>query len=68
VAPHDFLAVCLEDPEQQGYLVHSLSGLVGEAVAARVFGRGEGLPGRPSAPDARTWLGLVGAAGLEPAR
>ena len=46
VVPHDFLAVCLEDPEQRGYQVHSLSGLAGEAVAARVFGRDEGLPGR----------------------
>jgi GAF domain-containing protein len=46
VVPHDFLAVCLEDADQQGYLVHSLSGLAGEPVAARVFTRDEGLPGR----------------------
>lgn len=46
VVPHDYLAVCLEDAEQQGYLVHSLSGLPGEAVAGRVFGKDEGLPGR----------------------
>ncbi|MGH7399936.1 MAG: ATP-binding protein [Candidatus Rokuibacteriota bacterium] len=46
VVPHDYLAVCLEDPQQQGYLVHSLSGLPGEAVAGRVFTRDEGLPGR----------------------
>jgi len=46
VVPHDYLAVCLEDAEQQGYLVHSLSGLSGEAVAGRVFGKDEGLPGR----------------------
>jgi PAS domain S-box-containing protein len=46
VVPHDFLAVCLEDADQQGYLVHSLSGLAGEPVAARVFNRDEGLPGR----------------------
>jgi len=44
VVPHDYLAVCLEDAEQQGYLVHSLSGLPG--VAGRVFGKDEGLPGR----------------------
>jgi light-regulated signal transduction histidine kinase (bacteriophytochrome) len=37
VVPHDYLAVCLEDAEQQGYLVHSLSGLVGEPVASRLF-------------------------------
>jgi len=29
VVPHDYLAVCLEDTEQRGYLVHSLSGLAG---------------------------------------
>jgi PAS domain S-box-containing protein len=46
VVPHDYLAVCLEDAEQRGYLVHSLSGLVGEPVGARVFTREEGLPGR----------------------
>jgi PAS domain S-box-containing protein len=46
VVPHDYVAVCLEDADQQGYLVHSLSGLPGEAVASRVFGKDEGLPGR----------------------
>ncbi|MGH7402798.1 MAG: ATP-binding protein [Candidatus Rokuibacteriota bacterium] len=46
VVPHDYLAVCLEDAQQQGYLVHSLSGLPGEAVAGRVFTKDEGLPGR----------------------
>jgi two-component system, OmpR family, phosphate regulon sensor histidine kinase PhoR len=46
VVPHDYLAVCLEDAEQRGYLVHSLSALTGEPVAARVFTRDEGLPGR----------------------
>src|SRR6185295_6124071 len=46
VVPHDYLAVCLEDAEQRGYLVHSLSGLVGEPVGNRVFTREEGLPGR----------------------
>ncbi len=46
VVPHDYLAVCLEDAEQRGYLVHSLSGLVGERVGSRLFTREEGLPGR----------------------
>ena len=46
VVPHDYLAVCLEDAEQQGYLAHTLSGLPGEAVAGRRFGKDEGLPGR----------------------
>jgi PAS domain S-box-containing protein len=46
VVPHDYLAVCLEDVEQQGYLVHSLTGLPGEAVTGRVFRKDEGLPGR----------------------
>ncbi|MEX2223432.1 MAG: ATP-binding protein [Candidatus Rokuibacteriota bacterium] len=44
VVPHDYLAVCLEDAEQRGYLVHSLSGLPG--VAGRLFTKAEGLPGR----------------------
>ena len=46
VVPHDYLAVCLEDADQQGYLVHSLAALPGEAVAARLYRRDEGLPGR----------------------
>jgi signal transduction histidine kinase len=46
VVAHDYLAVCLEDPEQRGYLVHSLAGLPGETVAGRVFGKDEGLAGR----------------------
>ena len=46
VVPHDYLAVCLEDADQQGYLVHSLAALTGESIAARVFTRAEGLPGR----------------------
>jgi PAS domain S-box-containing protein len=46
VVPHDYLAVCLEDPDQRGYLVHSLSALDGEPVASRIFGKDEGLPGR----------------------
>jgi PAS domain S-box-containing protein len=46
VVPHDYLAVCLEDAEQQGYLVHSLSPLPGQSLGGRVFSKGEGLPGR----------------------
>ena len=46
VVPHDYLAVCLEDAEQRGYLVHSLSGHLDEPVGTRVFTRDEGLPGR----------------------
>jgi len=46
VMPHDYLAVCLEDADQQGYLVHSLSTLPGEPIATRVFTHDEGLPGR----------------------
>ena len=46
VVPHDYLAVCLEDVEQQGYLVHSLTGLPGEIVGGRLLGKDEGLPGR----------------------
>ena len=46
VMPHDYLAVCLEDQDKGGYLVHALSGLDGGAVAARAFSLHEGLPGR----------------------
>ncbi len=44
--PNDYLAVCLQDPEKGGYLVHSLSGLEDRAVSQRVFSPDEGLPGR----------------------
>jgi len=37
VVPHDYLAVCLEDADQQGYLVHSLSALDGEPVTQVFF-------------------------------
>jgi two-component system, OmpR family, phosphate regulon sensor histidine kinase PhoR len=46
VVPHDYLAVCLEDADQRGYLVHSLSAPDGEPVGNRVFSKDEGLPGR----------------------
>jgi len=46
VVPHDFLAVCLEDADKGGYLVHTLTALENAAVPARVFSRHEGLPGR----------------------
>jgi hypothetical protein len=44
--PHDYLAVCLEDQEKGGYLVHALSALEGAGPAARAFSRHEGVPGR----------------------
>jgi signal transduction histidine kinase len=44
--PCDYLAVCLHDQENGGYLVHSLATLDdGGAVGQRVFAPGEGLPG-----------------------
>jgi two-component system, OmpR family, phosphate regulon sensor histidine kinase PhoR len=46
VMPHDYLAVCLEDQDKGGYLVHSLTALDGGAVAARAFSTHEGVPGR----------------------
>jgi PAS domain S-box-containing protein len=46
VVPHDYLAVCLEDVERRGYLVHSLSALPGGEVGSRLFRRDEGLPGQ----------------------
>jgi PAS domain S-box-containing protein len=42
----DFLAICLKDADEQGYLVHSLAGLEPDATGPRVFGLGEGLVGR----------------------
>ncbi len=45
VVPNDYLAVCLQDPEKGGYLVHSLAGLEEPAVSQRVFSPDEGLPG-----------------------
>jgi PAS domain S-box-containing protein len=44
--PHDYLAVCLEDADKGGYLVHSLAALDGGAVAPRIFSSHEGVPGR----------------------
>jgi len=46
VVPFDYLALCLQDDDKRGYLVHSLSPLAGGAIAARVFEPHEGLPGR----------------------
>jgi two-component system phosphate regulon sensor histidine kinase PhoR len=46
IMPHDYLAVCLEDQDKGGYLVHPLTALENAAVAPRVFSRYEGLPGR----------------------
>lgn len=46
VLPHDYLALCLEDALEQGYLVHSLAAPPGEPVGGRLFGKDEGLPGR----------------------
>jgi PAS domain S-box-containing protein len=45
--PNDYLALCLNDVEQGGYLVHSLAALPDRsALVPRVFGAGEGLAGR----------------------
>ncbi len=44
--PSDYLAVCLQDPEKGGYLVHSLLSLEAGAPSQRVFSPDEGLPGR----------------------
>jgi GAF domain-containing protein len=44
--PHDYLAVCLTDPEKGSYLVHTLAGLDAGAVSPRGFSLYEGLPGR----------------------
>jgi two-component system phosphate regulon sensor histidine kinase PhoR len=44
--PHDYLAVCLADPEKGSYLVHTLAGLDVGTVSLRGFSVYEGLPGR----------------------
>lgn len=46
VVPCDYLAVCLQDPEKGGYLVHSQVDLGEGAMSRRVFSADEGLPGR----------------------
>lgn len=46
VVPSDYLAVCLQDPEKGGYLVHSLASLDKATPGQRVFSTDEGLPGR----------------------
>lgn len=42
VIPCDFLAICLQDLDEQGYLVHSL---VGDFIFPRLFALNEGIPG-----------------------
>jgi len=45
--PNDYVAVCLADAEQGGYLVHSLAALPDRStLAPRVFAPTEGVPGR----------------------
>jgi len=46
VVPLDYLALCLQDDEKRGYLVHSLTPLPGSVIPARIFEPHEGLPGR----------------------
>jgi two-component system phosphate regulon sensor histidine kinase PhoR len=46
VLPHDYLAVCLADPDKGSYLVHTLASLDACAVSPRGFSLYEGLPGR----------------------
>lgn len=43
VIPCDFLAICLQDLDIQGYLVHVL---VGDFVSPRLFSPDEGIPGQ----------------------
>ena len=46
VVPLDYIALCLQDDEKRGYLVHSLSPLPAGTIPTRVFELHEGLPGR----------------------
>ena len=43
--PNDYLALCLKDVDEGGYLVHPLAGAGVSGVATRVFALSEGLPG-----------------------
>ena len=61
--PNDYLAVCLADAEQGGYLVHSLAALPDRStLAARVFGPHEGLPGRAMRTGQPCVVGDLGGA------
>jgi len=46
VMPLDYLALCLQDDDKRGYLVHSLTPLPAGAIPSRIFEPHEGLPGR----------------------
>jgi PAS domain S-box-containing protein len=45
VLTFDYLGVCLLDPEEQGYRVHSLVGTAGNAMPERLYGLDEGVVG-----------------------
>jgi PAS domain S-box-containing protein len=45
----DYLAICLQDAEDAGYLVHPLADLGVPEAPPRLIGLGEGLPGRAMA-------------------
>jgi signal transduction histidine kinase len=46
VIQSDYLAVCLIDPDMDGYRVHSLRGTAGGAIPQRLFTQEEGLVGQ----------------------
>ena len=46
VMPLDYLALCLQDDDKRGYLVHSLTPLPAGAIPTRIFEPHEGMPGR----------------------
>ncbi len=43
--PHDFLALCLKDADQQGYYLHTLSGSTEGLLPFRLYGLQEGVAG-----------------------
>jgi PAS domain S-box-containing protein len=45
VIPCDYLAICLIEPDQNGYRIHSLRGIVGGAIRSQPFTLEEGLVG-----------------------
>ncbi len=56
VLSHDYLAVCLSDPEKGSYLVHTLASLDAGAVSPRAFSLYEGVPGRAITTGQAQWI------------
>ena len=44
--PHEFMALCLKDADQQGYFLHVLAGSTEGGIPFRLFGMTEGIAGK----------------------